>query len=133
MVTIPMPYRGVKATTRSSSETHKPKATPEKNSFEVRSHPFHKMTNAVQRLKFGQQTVANNPSRRHEKEGWMRGELIKAGMWDGDKKQLERLVIADYHAQLAAVEYGKELMGHDHDPRSYVGIKTKQAGESLRP
>jgi hypothetical protein len=34
-------------------------------------------------------------------------------------------VIADYQAQLAAVEYGKELMGEDHDPRSYVGIKTK--------
>jgi hypothetical protein len=83
------------------------------------------MTNAVQRLKFGLQTVGNNPSRKHEKEGWMRGELIKAGMWDGDKNKLERLVIADYQAQLAAMEYGKELMGEDHDPRSYVGIKTK--------
>ncbi len=44
------------------------------------------MTNAVQRLKFGLQTVGNKPSRKHEKEGWMRGKLIKAGMWDGDKK-----------------------------------------------
>jgi hypothetical protein len=107
MVGSPMPYRGVKATTRTASATHKPKAITQTTSPEVRSHPFNKMTNAVQQLKFGLQTVGNNPSRKHEKKGWMRGGLIKAGMWNGDKKKLERLVIADYHSQLAAVEYGK--------------------------
>jgi hypothetical protein len=35
-------------------------------------------------------------------------ELQKAGMWDGDRKHLQRLVMADYQAQSAAVEYGKE-------------------------
>jgi hypothetical protein len=87
MVVISMPYRGVKATTRTASASHKPKAVTQTTSPEVRSHPFNKMTNAVQRLKFGLQTVGNNPSRKHEKEGWMRGELIKAGMWDRDKKK----------------------------------------------
>jgi hypothetical protein len=72
--------------TRTASASHKPKAITQTTSPEVRSHPFKKMTNAVQRLKFGLQTVGNKPSRKHEKEGWMRGKLIKAGMWDGDKK-----------------------------------------------
>jgi hypothetical protein len=31
--------------------------------------------------------------------------------------------MADYQSQLAAVEYGKEIMGKDHDPRSHVGKK----------
>jgi hypothetical protein len=49
-------------------------------------------------------------------------------MWDGDRKHLQRPVMADYQAQLAAVEYGKELMGGAHDPRTYVGQKNKASG-----
>jgi hypothetical protein len=53
MVGIPMPYRGVKATTRTTSATHKPKGSIQTTSPEISSLPFNKMTNAVQRLKFG--------------------------------------------------------------------------------
>ncbi len=48
-------------------------------------------------------------------------------MWDGDKKHIQQLVMADYQSQLAAVEYGKEIMGEDHDPRTYVGKKSKSS------
>jgi hypothetical protein len=48
-------------------------------------------------------------------------ELQKAGMWDGVRKHLQRLAMTDYQAQLVAVEYGKEVMGDSHDPRTYVG------------
>ena len=48
-------------------------------------------------------------------------------MWDGDKKHIQHLVMADYQSQLAAVENGKDIMGQDHDPRSYVGKKSKRS------
>jgi hypothetical protein len=41
MVVIPMPYRGVKATTRTASASHKLKAVTQTTSPEVRSHPFY--------------------------------------------------------------------------------------------
>ncbi len=53
-------------------------------------------------------------------------------MWDGDKKQIQQMVMADYHSQLPVVEYGKEIMGKDHDPRCYVEGKKKVAGGNLR-
>jgi hypothetical protein len=59
IVSIPMPYRGTKAKTRSTSSTHNVQ----------NHHPFRSMTNALQCLKYGLQTTSNNPSRRHEKEG----------------------------------------------------------------
>jgi hypothetical protein len=59
-------------------------------------------------------------------------ELQKADMWDGDKKQIQQMVMADYHSQLPVVEYGKEIMGKDHDPRCYVEGKKKVAGGNLR-
>ncbi len=132
IVSIPMPYRGAKATTRSTSSTHQPKASAANIEAVQNHHPFRSMTNALQRLKFGLQTTSNNPSRRHEKEGWMRIELQKAGMWDGDKKHIQQLVMADYQSQLAAVEYGKDIMGKGHEPRSYVEKKKKEAVGNLR-
>ncbi len=76
IVTIPMPYRGTQATTRSTSSTHKPKASVANVEAVQNHHPFRSMTNALQCLKYGLQTTSNNPSRRHEKEGWMRIEVI---------------------------------------------------------
>ena len=130
LVLIPIPFRGNKATTRatSASNTTKDVTTNKKSSVDFSNHPFSMMENALQRLKFGMQTVAGHPSRKHEKVGWMAIELQKAGIWDGDRKHLQRLVMADYQAQLAAVEYGKELMGAAHDPRTYVGQKKKSCG-----
>jgi hypothetical protein len=130
VVIIPIPFRGEKATTRATSTTKKKKemTSTTKLSVACSNHPFTLMKNALQRLKFGMQTIAGNPSRKHEKVGWMAIELQKAGMWDGDRNHLQRLVMADYQAQLAAVEYGKELMGAAHDPRTYIGKKKKACG-----
>jgi hypothetical protein len=90
-----------------------------------------KMKNALQRLKLGCKRLPITLQETHEKLGWMGIELQKSGMWDGDRKNLQRLVMADYQAQLAVVEYGKELMGGGHDPRTYVVQRKKASGEQF--
>jgi hypothetical protein len=63
IVTIPMPYRGTKATTRSTSSTHTPKAIDANIEAVKNNHPFRSTTSMACRL---QQTTLRVDTRKRD-------------------------------------------------------------------
>jgi hypothetical protein len=62
-------------------------------------------------------------SRTHEKRGWLKDKLLKAGLLEPTNEALWKRIISDYKCQMSALEGMKLAMGAKfEDPREYKGV-----------